>query len=408
MTVRVVFVGKTNAGKTTLFNSATGLNMPIGDYSFTTKEPSLGKAYVTTPCVHKEFMVKDNPVNSLCIDGWRYIPIELMDLPGLIKGASMGRGLGTKFLSAAAAADAFIHVVDASGSIDEEGRIAEPGSGDPYLDYTEIEGEIVQWFKGIVENNLSKVARKVAEAGSEREGIRALAEVMAGIKVTKEHIEAALDELNASVKDLVKGHNEDLLWGFASKIRELSKPTLIVANKMDVPAAETGLKRLRDQVTDKPIVPVSGKYELMLRKASEKGAVRFNPIEDNYVVVDNEKLSAEEKRAIDFMNKFSIREMMRHGLQFALNFVVFKLLRMNVVYPVADPKRLSDKKGRVLPDAILIKEGSTVIDLAGEIHSDLAKGVLYALDVRTGMRLPPTYKLKDRDVIHIVSASSHR
>ncbi len=405
MTIRIVFVGKTNAGKTTLFNSATGLSAPIGDYSFTTKEPMIGKAYVTTPCVHKEFMVKDNPVNSLCIDGWRYIPVELMDLPGLIKGASLGKGLGTRFLSAAAVADAFIHVVDASGSIDEEGKIAEPGSGDPMLDYTEIEGEIIQWFKGIIENNLGRVARKVEEAGSEREGIKVLSDVMAGIKVTKEHITVALEDLNVSVKDLVKGPNEDLLWSFAAKVRELSKPTLIVANKMDLPTADVGLRKLRDKITDKPIIPVSGRYELLLKRASENGAVKFNPVEDNYIVVDNEKLSTEEKRALDFMNKFAMREMMRHGLQFALNFVVFKLLRMNVVYPVADPKRLSDKKGRVLPDAILIKDGSTIIDLAEAVHSELVKGILYGLDIRTGIRLPPSYKLKDGDVIHIVSAS---
>ena len=66
-------------------------------------------------------------------------------------------------------------------------------------------------------------------------------------------------------------------------------------------------------------------------------------------------------------------EFMRTGVQFAINIAVFKLLKMNSVYPVANEEKLSDKKGRVLPDLILMKDGSTVTDLANEIHSDLQR-----------------------------------
>jgi ribosome-binding ATPase YchF (GTP1/OBG family) len=404
MGVKIALIGKTNAGKTTIFNTVTGRNEPIGNYMFTTQNPVSGTTYVTSPCVHKEFGVIDNPINSKCIDGWRYIPIEIIDLPGLIKGASYGRGLGTRFLSEAMKADAFIHVVDASGSIDEDGRIAEPGTGDPFRDYQEIEGEIVQWYKNLLENNLDKILKKIETTKNEQQAINVVYETLAGVKITKLHIIQALEDMGVSVYDF-RSMNDEKLWRLASLLRDISKPTLIVANKMDIPVADSGFKQLKDKIKDKIIVPISANLELLLKRAEQKGTVRYNPAEENFLVIDSSNLSKDEKKALDFFNKFLIREMMRAGTQFALNVAVFKLLRMNVVYPVADPKKLSDKKGNVLPDAYLVPDGSTVKDLAEIIHSELAVGLLYAIDIRTGLRLPPTYRIKDRDVLHLVSAT---
>jgi ribosome-binding ATPase YchF (GTP1/OBG family) len=81
---------------------------------------------------------------------------------------------------------------------------------------------------------------------------------------------------------------------------------------------------------------------------------------------------------------------------------------MNTVYPVANASKLSDKHGNVLPDVYLMKEGSSIEDLAKEIHSELAKGLLYAMDIRDGLRLPPNYRLKDRDIVSIVSARKRK
>jgi len=116
MVIRIGIVGKTNAGKTTLYNSMTLLSGEVSNYPFTTKTPETGVASVVTICVHKEFNVQDNPANSRCEDGWRFVPVEVTDLPGLIKGAWMGKGLGNQFLSVAAQSDALLHVVDASGA----------------------------------------------------------------------------------------------------------------------------------------------------------------------------------------------------------------------------------------------------------------------------------------------------
>ncbi|MHB1869083.1 MAG: GTPase, partial [Nitrososphaerales archaeon] len=116
-------VGKPNVGKSTFFNAATLLSVPVANYPFTTIQPNVGNAYIRVKCVHEELGVKDNPVNSTCVDGTRLIPVRLVDVAGLVPGAASGRGLGNKFLDDLRQADALIHVIDASGGTDEEGRL---------------------------------------------------------------------------------------------------------------------------------------------------------------------------------------------------------------------------------------------------------------------------------------------
>ena len=83
--------------------------------------------------------------------------------------------------------------------------------------------------------------------------------------------------------------------------------------------------------------------------------------------------------------------------------MLFKLLEMIVVYPVEDENRFTDKKGRILPDAFLMKKGSTPKDLAFMIHTDIGKSFLHAVDARTKMRLGEKHELKNGDIVKIVS-----
>jgi ribosome-binding ATPase YchF (GTP1/OBG family) len=93
-------------------------------------------------------------------------------------------------------------------------------------------------------------------------------------------------------------------------------------------------------------------------------------------------------------------------VQAAINFACFKLLRVVAVYPVEDEFKLADKKGNILPDVRLLREGSTAKHLAETVHADLAKGFLYAVDARTKQRIGADHRLKSDDVIKIVSAAS--
>jgi ribosome-binding ATPase YchF (GTP1/OBG family) len=399
--LKIGIIGKTNTGKTTLFNAVTLLNAEISNYAFTTKAPNVGIGYVKTPCVHPELGVNDNPKNSTCIDGWRFIPIEVIDLPGLIKGAWEGAGLGNQFLSVAAQADALLHVVDTSGSINSKGKICEPGMGSPLADYYDTEEELIKWYtKNLLENS-EQVSRLLE--GKNMDLTKALLEILAGIKVKEEHIKTALEKTKLMGIPFGDWEDEDFRT-FASEIRYLSKPTLIVANKMDMPISERNFKGLQETFGERFVVPCSADVELALRKAEQAGMISYLPGEEGFKIKDASRLTTKQKWALEYVSERLFERWLRTGVDQALSVTIFKLLRMNIVYPVEDAKRYSDGKGNVLPDALMLPHGSSPLDLAKSLHSDLADGFLYAIDAVSGLRLPKDYILRDRDIISIVSA----
>lgn len=404
MPIKIGLIGKTNTGKTTFFNAATMGFAEVSTYPFTTKQPNVGTSHAITLCVHREFKVEDNPKNSNCIDGWRFIPVELIDLPGLIKGAWEGKGLGNQFLSIAAQSDALLHVVDASGSVDAAGRVTDVGSGDPVADIADIEEELVMWYLKLLEGNRDKISRAI------KSGIRttaAIADIFAGIGVKESDVQNAVLDAKLQGKDFDDFDMDDSKQ-FVWSLRDISKPTLIVANKVDIPVAMENFRRLREEYKDMLVVPASAEAELTLRRAENKGLIKYVPGDERFDIVKQEELNDKQKWALNFIRKDVLGEYMRTGVQHAINVAVFKMLRMNAVYPVADAKKLTDKHGNVLPDVYLLPSGSTVADLARQIHSDLAKNLLHAVDIRDGLRLPADYQIKDRDVLSIVSAAKKR
>jgi ribosome-binding ATPase YchF (GTP1/OBG family) len=404
MPIKIGLLGKTNTGKTTFFNAATLAGAEVSTYPFTTKKPERALGNAITPCVHTEFNIQDNPQNSKCTDGWRFIPIELIDLPGLIKDAWAGKGLGNQFLSVATQSDAILHVVDVSGSIDAAGRIAEIGSGDPIADVSDIEEELIMWYLKLLEGNRDKISKLIQ---SETEPVVAITDVFRGIGVKESHVKDALKTTGLEDKHFENFDMHDSKK-FAAYLRKISKPTLIVANKIDVPGAEKNFDRLRERYIDSIIIPASTDSELSLRKAEKKGLIKYVPGSEQFEILHREQLNKKQIDALDFITQGILGEFMRTGVQFAINVTVFKLLKMNSIYPVANAEKLSDKKGRILPDLILLKDGATVEDLAKEIHTDLTKGLLYAKDVRYGVRLPVNYQLRDRDVVSLVSAQTKK
>lgn len=401
MPIRIGLIGKTNTGKTTFFNAATLSSAEISSYPFTTKKPVSGTANAITLCVHPEFKITDNPNNSRCVDGWRYIPIELIDLPGLIKDAWKGKGLGNQFLSIAAQSDALLHVVDASGGIDSTGKITETGAGDPISDFADIEEELIMWYQKIFEGNREKTSKTIK---TDSDLVDALTDLYRGIGVNKGHVKKTLIMTGLAEK---KFDDFDMIDSkkFASYLRKISKPTLIVANKIDVKGADANFNRLRERYNDSIVIPASGDSELSLRRAEQKGLIKYSPGSEQFEIVKPDQLGEKQMGALDFIKSDIMGEYMRTGVQFAINVAVFKLLKMNSIYPVADEKNMADNQGRILPDLILLKDGATIMDLAKEIHTDLTKGLLYAKDLRYNLRLPTDYQLRDRDVVSLISAS---
>jgi len=395
----VGIVGKPNVGKSTFFSAATLTTVEIASYPFTTIKPNLGVGYLRTQCVCREFNVKDNPVNSICIEGVRLIPVELIDTAGLVPDAWQGRGLGNQFLDEIRKADALIHIVDASGSTDLEGRILKPGMHDPLEDVKFLEREITMWMVQIIKRDWQRIARTVE---SRRADLQSLLENrLSGLSIKRRHILEALrrTELNA---DKPTRWSEEDFYRFVDTLRKISKPMLIAANKIDIPAAEENLERLKS--SGYLVVPCSAEAELALRRASERGLIRYKPGDTDFSVLKPTEMTERQKRALEIIREKVLRRYETTGVQEAINTAFFKLLKMIVVYTVEDPEKLTDHNGRVLPDARLVPEGTTARELAYLIHTELGESFIYAIDCRSKVRRGEDYVLKDRDVISIVSA----
>jgi ribosome-binding ATPase YchF (GTP1/OBG family) len=232
----------------------------------------------------------------------------------------------------------------------------------------------------------------------------AVAETMQGMGVRKEHAVRSLSEAVLEDKEFDKWTEKDI-QSFCWSLREVSKPTLIIANKMDLPFAAENFQRLREEYKGLIVVPTSGEAELTLRRAEAKGLIKYVPGEERFEILRPQDLNDAQKSALAYIRRKVFGEYLRTGVQFALNIAVFKLLKMNAVYPVADAEKLTDKQGRVLPDVYLMPTGSTVEDLAKTVHTELVKGLVYAVDIRTGLHLPTNYVIRDRDVLSIVSTA---
>ncbi|BFH73511.1 redox-regulated ATPase YchF [Sulfurisphaera javensis] len=397
--ITIGLIGKTNVGKSTFFSAATLIDVPIANRPFVTIEPNVGIAYVKKKCVHVELGVKCNPRNSICMGDYRFIPVKLVDVAGLIPGAHEGRGLGNKFLDDLRKADVLIHVIDASGSTNEEGVPVPPGNRDPEEDVAFIEKEIEEWFYSIISKDWSKFARTVDL--SSKDPIDELLAKLSGLSINKYHIIETLRETKLENLKLMQWTEEDLRM-FSKKLREISKPIIIAANKADIPEAKKFIEKMKNKY--KYIVPTSAEAELALRKASKAGLIEYIPGEKEFKIL--KELSGKQKEALDYIKKNVLDIYGSTGVQEALNMAVFGALSMIVVYPVEDEKKLTDHNGNVLPDAILIKKGSTPKDLASVIHSELAKGFLFAINVKKKVRVGEEYELQDGDVIKIVSSTA--
>jgi ribosome-binding ATPase YchF (GTP1/OBG family) len=395
-------VGKPNVGKSTFFSAATLANVAIANYPFTTIKPNIGVGYVRSPCVCREFNVTDTPGNSTCVNGIRLIPVQLVDSAGLVPGAWQGRGLGNQFLDEIRQADALIHIVDAAGSTDSEGKPCDSGTHDPLEDVKFLEHELDMWLLQIVRKEWDRAVRRVE--GAKEDLSQILEEKLSGLGIRRDHIATARTKTGLNFEK-PSSWSDDQLLNLVSEMRRLSKPLLIAANKMDVSPAERNLENLR--ASGHIIVPCCAEAELALRRAAEKGIITYLPGDSNFKINEEHQPTSEQKNALTRIREKVLLPLGSTGVQDALNLGFFRLLQMIVVYPVEDPEKLTDHKGRVLPDAYLVPYGTTAKEFAGLIHSDLAAGFLYATEIRSKMRLADDYVLKNNDVISISSAKRH-
>lgn len=400
MGVQIGIVGKPNVGKSTFFNAATEAHAEIANYPFTTIDANRGVMYVRSPCPCKDFGLQCNPNNSRCHDGVRFVPIEAIDVAGLVPKAHEGRGLGNKFLDDLRQAHALIHVVDASGCADAEGNPCKTGSHNPLDDVLFLEEEITFWLDGIIKRSWERVARQCEVEGSKIE--KKLAERLTGLGVRDEHINSAIKTVGLESSQPSQWSDDDLLK-LSDYIRKISKPMLIAFNKCDI--APDNLMQKKDVLENKGyiVVPTGAEAELALRKASEAGFIRYNPGDNDFEVLKKDVLSTKQLDGLKYIQTHVLHKYGSTGVQECIEKMAFEMLNLIVVYPVEDETHLTDKEGRILPDAFLVPCGSTAKDLAYIVHTDLGDHFIRAIDARTHRVVGADYELKDKDVIRIVS-----
>ncbi|MCH8330604.1 MAG: redox-regulated ATPase YchF [Bacteroidetes bacterium] len=395
----VGIVGKSNIGKSTFFKAATLAEVQIANFPFTTIKPNHGTGFVKVDCVDKEFNVKCNPRFGYCLDGNRFVPVELLDVAGLVPGAHEGKGLGNEFLNDLNQADALIHIIDVSGSTNEKGESVEPLSYDPANDIRFLEHELDMWYFRLIEKGWEKFARTVNQEKPELH--KAVANQLSSLRVTENLMEQVIEKFNLD-QDITKW-DKDTLMKIAIELRKETKPMIIACNKIDIEGAYENFERLKEQFPDEILIPCSAESELALKEAAKHELIDYIPGESNFEVKNQEKLSEKQKKALDFIKKNILEKYKTTGLQEVLDNAVFELLKYIAVFPVATSK-LTDKDNNILPDCFIVPEKTTALDFAFKVHTDIGNNFVKAVDMKTKQTIGKEHLVKNRDVIEIVTS----
>ena len=387
--ITLALAGKPNCGKSTFFKAATMANAEIANYPFTTINPNFGVAYVRTTCACTNLKARC----SHCVEGSRFVAVNLIDVAGLVPDAHKGKGLGNQFLDNLRQANAILHIIDASGGTDSEGNPVGVGNHDPDIDVSFLLFEMTMWVHGILNKHWSHISRQSQGKGAAIQ--QGIADIFVGLGITLEDVrdielKLRIDLVHASIEDLVP---------LCAEIVKISKPMLVVGNKFDeAPEA------LKTKLAAQKVAFASAASELALRNAAAARVIQYLPGDEQFRIANESTLSPAQKAGLAKI-ALVMKECKGTGVQQAINRAVFELLDMIVVYPVEDETHFCNKQGDVLPDAFLMRRGSTPHDLAYQVHTDIGKGFLYAIDARTKMRIRETHELKDGDIIKVVSTA---
>ncbi len=393
-------IGKPNVGKSTFFKAATLAEVLIANYPFATIKPNHGMAYVKIKCIDSEFKTQCMPRTGFCLNHIRFVPVDLMDVAGLVPGASEGKGLGNQFLDDLRQADCFIEVVDASGGTTIDGKPTKPGSHDPLEDIEFLEKELDLWYLGILKK-VWRVFTKTISSTKESGGFeKAVAKQFSALKINDDDVKHVVNKTKLDSNKADKWTDSELLI-FVRALRIMNKPMIIAANKCDFPEAAENIKRMKEKYSNYTVIPCSGDSELALRQATKAGMIEYIPGERDFKI--KKELSSQQKLALENIKKNVLDKFEEGtGVQAVLNHAVFDLLKYIAIFP-AGVNKLADSKGNILPDCYLLKEGSTALDFAYSLHTDIGKNFVKAIDARSGKAVGKDYKLKNRDALEIAT-----
>jgi len=389
-------VGKANVGKSTFFKAATLAEVEIANYPFATIKPNSGVGYVKVKDVAQEFGKTSNPREGYVVKGFRFVPVEMIDVAGLVPGAHEGKGMGNQFLDDIRQAHVLVHVIDCSGSTNEKGEPIEPGEYDPADDVKFLEEELDYWYAGIIKRGWDRFAKQVQQTHGEIK--KAIAKQLSGLMVTEDMVEDTIKKLSLNTN--VISWTEEQLFSLATELRKLTKPMIIACNKMDVPTAKDNYERLKKDFPDRIFVPCSAESELALKEAAKHEILDYIPGEDDFEIKG--ELQDKQKHALEFIKDKIMGTFSSTGVQQVLDRAVFELLKYKAIFPGGVGK-LEDSDGNVLPDCFLLPHEATALDFAYRLHTDFGDNFIKAINVRTKMPMAKDHVLDNLDIIEIMA-----
>lgn len=389
-------VGKANVGKSTFFKASTLADIEIANYPFATIKPNTGVGFIKIDCADKFFEKQCNPRVGYCQEHKRFVPVNMIDVAGLVPGAHEGKGMGLEFLNDLNQADLLIHVIDVSGSTNDKGEPVSPGTHNPAKDVIFLEEELDYWYLNILKKAWEKFSRAVSQTNQEID--KALHKQFSGLGSDEDMIKEILSKLNLKEKKLSTWNEEELLK-FASALRKKTKPMIVAANKIDVKGAYENYEKLKKEFPNTVFVPCSSESELALKEAAKHKLIDYIPGEKNFEIKGN--LNEKQQKALEFI-KENVLTKYGTGVQDTLNKSVLEVLEYIPIFP-GGVNKLEDQHGNVLPDCFLLKKNSTALDFAYKIHTDLGETFIRAIDVKTKRTVGKEHILKAGDVIEIIS-----
>ncbi|POS83025.1 P-loop containing nucleoside triphosphate hydrolase [Erysiphe pulchra] len=347
---------------------------------FTTIDPQRAIGYLQIDCACKRYNLSERckPNYGSCINGRRSVPIELLDVAGLVPGAHEGRGLGNKFLDDLRHADALIHVVDVSGTTDAEGKATR--GYDPSSDIVWLRSEIVQWILGNLSKRWESIKRR--HIAVKATAVETLQSQFSGYGSTTALIARTLDRIN--IKDPLEQWTSDTIARVVEAFIDEKFPTVIALNKIDHPDADKNISKITKLHDPKSIVLCSAIMEVFLRKLNKQGYVRYT--EGSEYVQTREDLIEEGDpnggglKEIDekLMTRLDdIKDMVLYrfgstGVVQALSRAA-ELLGLVPVFPVRNTTTFSSSasaSSAVFRDCLLVKKGTTVAEVARKVIGD--------------------------------------